>query len=181
MEFQFKNKYIGYICFAVVVLLLGNAVFQTFRPHDKEFEAAMSSYQQVVADANKTISEAQKSRKNAEEEFENIDADFIVLVTFADKYYALSQELQLSDSDKNMLEYYYNYVTEYGIDLSGRIDEATKAYHGSKEDLEELMIAQFKRLYVQAAEELLPEAMKQNIKLQEALAKIEEALPETQK
>lgn len=146
----------------------------------QETTATTPNYEQIIEDIDKAVSESQAFRSEAEKIFQALDEGFIALVNIADNYYALSQKAQLADDDKDMLAYYYNYITEYGLDLTGRIDETTKAYQDSQEKLEELMIAQFKKLYVQTAQALLPGAIEQNVKLQEILAEAEKALPETQ-
>lgn len=98
------------------------------------------------------------------------------LITIADRYYALSQKAQLTDEDKHMLKYYYDYLDAHDVDLTGKIDDVTKAYTGTREELEQLIITQIKYAYIQAAQEQLAEAFKQQIALQQEINETTKAL-----
>lgn len=142
---------------------------------ESEFGKVIKFYKDVAIEAKSACDEAKAFRKEAEEKYKSIDEDFLSLVTIANRYYDLSQKAQLSDSDKNLIEYYYNYLTEHGVDLTGKIDEVTKAYQGTREELDKLLISQLKYAYVQAAQDHIKEAIAKQMELKKALTDAQSA------
>ncbi len=143
---------------------------------ESEFDKVIDFYDGVAESAQKACDAAEAFRNEAEKKYKSIDDDFLSLVTIANRYYDLSQKAQLSDSDKNLIEYYYNYLTEHGVDLTNKIDEVTKAYQGTREELDELLISQLKYAYVQAAKDHLTEAISTQIDLQKELVEAKKAV-----
>lgn len=142
---------------------------------ESEFGKVIKFYKDVAIEAKSACDEAKAFREEAEEKYKSIDEDFLSLVTIANRYYDLSQKAQLSDSDKNLIEYYYNYLTEHGVDLTGKIDDVTKAYQGTREELDKLLIAQLKYAYVQAAQDHIKEAIAKQMELNKALTEARSA------
>lgn len=160
---------------AALVALAGALLkYEDMKFDESEFGKAIKFYKDVADNAQDACDSAEAFRKEAEEKYKNIDEDFLSLVTIANRYYDLSKKAQLSDGDKNLIEYYYNYLTEHGVDLTGKINEVTKAYQGTQEELDKLLIAQLKYAYVQASQENLIKAIKEQIELQRALKETKE-------
>ena len=160
---------------AALVALAGALLkYEDMKFDESEFGKAIKFYKDVADNAQDACDSAEAFRKEAEEKYKNIDEDFLSLVTIANRYYDLSKKAQLSDGDKNLIEYYYNYLTEHGVDLTGKINEVTKAYQGTQEELDKLLISQLKYAYVQASQENLIKAIKEQIELQRALKETKE-------
>ena len=175
-----KNKYIGCILFVFAVVLIVNFAIQSMRKPDKEYLAYQSSIDEVIKNAEIANSQAEAANDKAEAVFSSIDEDFISIVGIANRYYDLSQKAQLSDGDKDLLAIYYENLSDYGVILAGKANDATKVFQGSKKELEDLLIAQFKTKYVQAAKVLMPEAIQIKQNLQDALDDAESALSDLQ-
>ncbi len=119
MNSQF-NKYIGFFCFAVVIILIGNAVYQTFKPIDDEFEVLSSQlekWDKVTKNSQKAIENAEKFLQKADSVFESIDEEFEMISYIADQYYELSQKEEFTEEDLAMLKFYYEYLVSHGINL----------------------------------------------------------------
>lgn len=163
------------IASAITALAIALSRYEKLKFQESEFGKVIGFYKAVADKARIACDSAQAFRAEAEEKYKNIDEDFLSLVTIANRYYDLSKKAQLSDGDKNLIEYYYNYLTEHGVDLTGKIDEVTKAYQGTREELDKLLISQLKYAYVQAAQEQMTDAIKQQISLKKAIREAESA------
>lgn len=157
------------IAAALTALAAALLKYEDMKFQESEFGKVIQFYEDVADRAQDACDSAKAFREEAAEKYRNIDDDFMALVTIADRYYDLSQKAQLSDNDKNLIEYYYNYLTEHGVDLTSKIDDVTKAYQGTREELDRLLISQLKYAYVQAAQDHLQEAISKQIELQKAL------------
>nr|DAG40347.1 MAG TPA: minor tail protein [Caudoviricetes sp.] len=131
--------------------------------------------------AQEALQASRDFRTEAEDKFKNIDTNFESLVVIADRYYDLSQKAQLSADDQNMLEYYYNYLSQHGVDLVGKIDDVTYAYKGTREELDLLLKSQLKALYVQAAQEEIVEGIKNQLRLRKKLEELQASIPDAEK
>ncbi len=131
--------------------------------------------------AREALQASRDFRTEAEEKFKTIDTNFESLVVIADRYYDLSQKAQLSADDQNMLEYYYNYLSQHGVDLVGKIDDITHAYKGTREELDLLLKSQLKALYAQAAQEEIVEGIKNQLRLRKKLEELQASIPDAEK
>lgn len=131
--------------------------------------------------AQEALQASRDFRTEAEDKFKNIDTNFESLVVIADRYYDLSQKAQLSADDQNMLEYYYNYLSQHGVDLVGKIDDVTYAYKGTREELDLLLKSQLKALYAQAAQEEIVEGIKNQLRLRKKLEELQASIPDAEK
>lgn len=160
---------------ALSLLALALGAYEDFKFNNSDTGKAVSFFNDVAASAEKACDEAAAFREEAREKYKDIDKDFLALDTIAEKYYTLSQKAQLTEEDKHMLKYYYDYLDAHDVDLTGKIDDVTKAYTGTREELEQLIITQIKYAYVQAAQDNLIEAFKQQIELQRQLGNLKSA------
>lgn len=161
---------------ALSSLYLAMIAYDNFKFNTSNTGKLVSFFDEVAASAEKACDKSKAFREEAEEKYKNIDTNFMSLITIADRYYALSQKAQLTDEDKHMLKYYYDYLDAHDVDLTGKIDDVTKAYTGTREELEQLIITQIKYAYIQAAQEQLAEAFKQQIALQQEINETTKAL-----
>lgn len=128
-------------------------------------------------DVTDATNEAVESTRNfinmANEEMAGLDTKFEAIDTIADKYYTLSQKAtaDLTEEEKYLLKVYHDYLTENGVDLTGKIDGVTLAYQGTRDEIQG-MIEDLKELYyVEAAEDLYKQSITEELNL---IAKIED-------
>lgn len=160
---------------ALSLLALALGAYEDFKFNNSDTGKAVSFFNDVADSAKKACEEATAFREEAREKYAGIDRDFLALDTIAEKYYTLSQKAQLTDEDKHMLKYYYEYLAAHVGDFTDDIDKITFAYTGTHDELEQLIITHIKYAYVQAAQEQLTAAFKQQIELQRQLVELKNA------
>lgn len=166
---------------ALTALAASISAMSEAKYRDSDLGKMSDKLRELHNSAQDALQSSRDFRIEAEEKFKNIDKDFESLVVIADRYYNLSQKAQLSDNDRNMLEYYYNYLAQHGVDLVGKIDAVTKAYKGSREELELLLKSQLKALYAQAAGQEIEEGIRNQLALRKKLEELQSSIPNAEK
>lgn len=159
------------IASAITTLLLALKGYANYKYQGSELSKIIDFYNNVTESSNEAVASSQAFVDMAHEKIDGLDTKFKSIDTIADKYYTLSQKATLTESDKLLLEEYYKFLTNNGVELTGKIDEVTKAYQGTRTELQG-MIEDLKELYyVEAGKELLQGAIQDELNL---IAKIED-------
>ena len=166
---------------ALIALAAGISAISEAKYRNSELGEMSEKLHDLHDSAQEALQSSRDFRTEAEEKFKNIDTNFESLVVIADRYYDLSQKAQLSADDQNMLEYYYNYLSQHGVDLVGKIDSITHAYKGTREELDLLLKSQLKALYAQAAQEEIAEGIKNQLQLRKKLEELQASIPDAKK
>ena len=164
--------------FTVLVLAASAVAGLVAAVQDKALEknglkTLISDFQTLKTNIDNALSASENFRTESKNKLSGILDDYAVIDTIADKYYDLSQKANLSDDDKHLLEYYYDFLTEHGVDLTGKIDEVTKAYKGTREELEKSLETVLRTLAVEAAKEDIVEAYRHIFELEKLKGELE--------
>lgn len=114
----------------------------------------MEDYKEGIASAVGSISEA---INNYDTDMSKIDSDYISISKLAQKYYDLSKVDydSLTEGEKTLLKEYYEAVKKYCPKIVPFVDDVTKAYRGTKEELQQLIKDMQRQYKLAAASEFL--------------------------
>ena len=175
------------IASAITTLLLALKGYANYQYQGSELSKIINFYNSVTESSNEAVASSQAFVDMAHEKIDGLDTKFKSIDTIADKYYTLSQKATLTESDKLLLEEYYNFLTNNGVDLTGKIDNVTKAYQGTRTELQGMIDDLMKLYYVEAGKELLQGAIQDELNLiaqiedqKEAVAALKKAYEDAQ-
>ncbi len=120
---------------------------------------------------NKAVSSLEKFKTSSKDTLKNIDAEYENVLETARKYFELSQKdpSLFTEADLLNLKHYEEELTGYGINMKGSIDEVTRAWKGTNEELLKLIENQRNASKLQAYTDIIAEAQKQDITLRRDL------------
>jgi len=120
---------------------------------------------------NKAVSSLEKFKTSSKDTLKNIDAEYENVLVTAQKYFELSQKdpSLFTESDLLNLESYKKTLEDYGVIMTGSIDEVTNAWQGTNEELLKLIENQRNASKLQAYTDIIAEAQKQDITLRRDL------------
>lgn len=104
-----------------------------------KFIEEMDKIRESAEAARTSIEDLMEETKMSETQAEQ---DYAGISVIADKYFELSQKSTLTDADKAMLKIYYEQLEEYAPGMITNIDEITKAWKGTKQELENVIYQQ---------------------------------------
>ena len=112
----------------------GEEITMTFSEQMKYlFDAFFSDDNEVANKTSPLINDVQ-NLLNSINDFSKIDFNQI-----ADDYYELSQKKIFTDEDLKKLSEYKDLLEQYGMDAPGYIDEATNAWKGTKDEIDQVI------------------------------------------
>ena len=125
---------------AGIVIALGDFLQTKFDNSETgKFIEEMDEIRESAEAARTSIEDLMEETKMSETQAEQ---DYAGISVIADKYFELSQKSTLTDADKQMLQVYYEQLEEYAPGMITNIDEITKAWKGTKEELENVIYQQ---------------------------------------
>lgn len=132
---------------AVAASIIGGIVFALADLSRTKFENSETG--KFIEEMDKIRESAEAARTSIEDLMEETkmsetqaEQDYAGISAIADKYFELSQKSTLTDADKAMLKIYYEQLEEYAPGMITNIDEITKAWKGTKEELENVIYQQ---------------------------------------
>ena len=120
---------------------------------------------------NEAVSSLEEFKTSSKDTLKNIDAEYENVLVTAQKYFELSQKdpSLFTESDLLNLESYKKTLEDYGVIMTGSIDEVTNAWQGTNEELLKLIENQRNASKLQAYTDIIAEAQKQDITLRRDL------------
>lgn len=120
---------------------------------------------------NEDVSSLEEFKTSSKDTLKNIDAEYENVLETARKYFELSQKdpSLFTEADLLNLKHYEEELTGYGINMKGSIDEVTRAWKGTNEELLKLIENQRNASKLQAYTDIIAEAQKQDITLRRDL------------
>ncbi len=120
-----------------IVIALGDFLQTKFNNSETgKFIEEMDEIRESAEAARTSIEDLMEETKMSETQAEQ---DYAGISVIADKYFELSQKSTLTDADKQMLQVYYEQLEEYAPGMITNIDEITKAWKGTKEELKNVI------------------------------------------
>ncbi len=150
----------------VTGLVLALKGYADYKYDGTELSKVVDFYNDVTESSKEALKAVDSFIDTADQEIASLDSKFKSIDIIADKYYELSQKANLTDTDKHQLKVYYDFLTGEGLDLTGKINDVTFAYQGTREELQGMQEDLMQLYYTQAAEGLLKESMRQLLELE---------------